>query len=93
MAKVQLDGECWLWTGSISRAYGQFRLDNKVHWAHRIAYAIFNGTIPNRMDVHHNCHNALCVNPDHIELLTRGDNATDANKRRVPEVAADKVPF
>lgn len=63
---------CWLWTGAPSRrGYGRFLLDSGVRTlAHRAAWLILKGTIPSGLEVDHLCRVKLCVNPDHLELVT-----------------------
>ena len=64
--------ECWLWTGSVSpEGYGRLG-DNK--YAHRAFYEIFIGGIPTGMDLDHLCRVRRCVNPWHLEPVTRREN-------------------
>lgn len=43
--------------------------------AHRYAYRLWVGEIPDGMEVHHRCRNPLCVRPDHLEIVTPRRNA------------------
>lgn len=78
--KIRGDGECWLWSGSVAGStsrYGIFyagRNRPKVY-AHRWAYELAYGEIPEGLEVHHECRNKLCVNPDHLRLVTRLENS------------------
>lgn len=78
---------CWLWTGSIksSFGYGQFWLSGNV-FAHRAAWLIFKGAIPESVQVLHKCDTPTCVNPGHLYLGTQSRNVKDAydRKRRLP---------
>lgn len=75
-AKVDKTGECWLWTASLSHGYGQFFPGGgKPVGAHRFSYELFSGAIPQGMDVEHRCRNRACVNPFHLRLATRKQNA------------------
>lgn len=78
-SKVDKSGECWLWTGKITRdGYGCFTVHEggktKFHGAHRIAYILENGSIPDGMDIDHTCFVRACVRPDHLRLATRAQN-------------------
>ncbi|ASZ74121.1 HNH endonuclease [Mycobacterium phage Squint] len=50
------------------------RGDNKAYLAHRIAYELAYGPIPEGMTVDHLCHTRLCVNPDHLRVITPAQN-------------------
>ena len=73
-AKVNKTDSCWLWTGSTSRGYGQFRVGNKVVPAHRWAYQQAKGPIPKGLELDHLCRVRHCVNPDHLEAVTNSVN-------------------
>lgn len=70
-------GECW----ETIRNKMQFSYNNKHIIAHRIAYTITYGEIPNGMVVRHKCDNSKCINPGHLELGTHVDNMKDRQER------------
>ena len=70
------DGECWPWLGAQSREYGQFWCGGCLT-AHRIAWELTHGAIPNGLLVLHRCDNPPCCNPAHLWLGTHADNAAD----------------
>ena len=84
--------ECWPWLGGKSSGYGMFAPEPRgLMGAHRYAYMIFIGMVPEGMDLDHQCHSAAvvvgdcqggescphrsCVNPWHLEPVTRKVNS------------------
>lgn len=76
-AKVQKTESCWLWTAYRDEeiGYGQASIDGRPQWAHRVAYRWANGPIPHGMEIDHVCHVRHCVNPEHLRLATKKQNA------------------
>jgi hypothetical protein len=83
-------GRCWEWTDELwSRGYGRLRVGRRHLMAHRVAWEIHFGEIPNETPfVLHNCDNRACVNAPggHLRLGTHQDNMDDmvARKRSRP---------
>jgi hypothetical protein len=79
-AKVLRRGEddCWEWTGNHhSQGYGKVSISHtQTKLAHRVAWELTYGPIPEGMIVRHKCR-GKCVNPRHLELGTDADNARD----------------
>ena len=66
---------CWIWMGAIgSHGYGQVRVQEGTTIVHRILYEEAHGDIPEHLECDHLCRVRCCVNPDHIELVTRREN-------------------
>lgn len=85
-AKVDRSGECWLWQGAtVTGGYGLFRLDGHNQLAHRVAYALTYGPIPDDVLAGHHCDTPACCRPDHLFLGTHLENARDRDsKGRLP---------
>ena len=77
-SKVKKTQDCWIWTASrTDRGYGSFGLDGKVRRAHRVAYELAVGPIPDGMSILHACDNPPCVNPAHLRVGTQVQNMAD----------------
>jgi hypothetical protein len=74
-AKVEQTDGCWLWTAARSGdGYGHIKIDGRMMKAHRVAYEMAHGTIPEGLDVDHLCRQPLCVRPEHLEPVSRRTN-------------------
>ena len=78
--KVRVTTNCWGWTGAIANTgYGQLwsgggRDGGKLLYAHRVAYELLVGPIPEGMELDHLCRNRWCCNPAHLEVVTHQTN-------------------
>lgn len=75
-SKIQQGNDCWPWIGNINRSigYGQYYLNGKTVYPHRLVVETVQGPIPQGMVVDHICHNRACVNPDHLRVVTNKQN-------------------
>lgn len=85
-AKVSEGESCWQWTAATNgRGYGRFShgpMRGQTHeLAHRFAYEALVGPIPVGLTVDHLCENKRCVNPAHMELVTRAENTRRRHER------------
>jgi len=74
-----VESGCWEWQGSLlKKGYGRFGFSSKeVVLAHRFAWELEHGAIPDGQCVLHRCDNPPCCNPAHLFLGTRADNNRD----------------
>ena len=69
---------CWLWRLALyHNGYGRFSIGKKRVRAHRTAWELLRGPIPDDKQVLHHCDVRCCVNPDHLYLGTPQDNTDD----------------
>ncbi len=82
-----MPGGCWYWVGALGSAgYGRFHIQGSGHpgkWglAHRLSWELHVGPIPEGLCVLHHCDVRNCVNPGHLFLGTKGDNARDCARK------------
>ena len=78
-----IDGKgCWLVQGGLtSNGYARIRINKVARLAHRVAYELFYGPIPEKMQVNHHCDVRHCINPKHLFLGTQSDNMRDCKSK------------
>jgi hypothetical protein len=83
---------CWLWRGlCLSKGHGHLSFNGSRNYAHRVSWILHYGEIPFGSCVLHKCDNPPCVNPKHLFLGSRADNARDAaskGRMRAPKAEA-----
>ena len=65
---------CWTWLACRRSGYGLFWVGGKGLQAHRVAYELLVGPIPEGLSIDHLCRNTGCVNPAHLEPVTHKEN-------------------
>ena len=86
---------CWIWMGYVMKnGYGKFGVTrSKSKLAHRVSYELYRNEIPFGLHIDHLCRNRCCVNPSHLETVTRqvntlrgiGVSAVHARKTSCPK--------
>ena len=86
---------CWPWLGGKTQGYGVFSLGEggRKMRAHRFAYETFVGPIPSGMLVDHACRNRSCVNPSHLRLVNRVQNAQNVERTRINSRSGERGVF
>lgn len=80
---------CWEWQAGCNKyGYGKFKRNTQPCRAHRVAWELINGDIPDGLHVLHTCDNRKCCNPKHLFLGTNQDNMDD----KVAKGRQHKVP-
>jgi hypothetical protein len=91
-SKVDKGGpdDCWPWHGTIDGSgygmmgFGTFKAP-VTERAHRLAYFLEHGPVRPKMVIDHLCRNRACVNPGHMEVVTRGENVRRGFPYREPK--------
>ena len=77
-SRVAEGSGCWEWQGTKDRwGYGRLGTKRKFYGAHRVAWELSNGDIPEGLCVLHQYDNPGCCNPAHLFLGTNEDNRND----------------
>ncbi len=83
---------CWIWKGQTSgkpgkgragrgHSYPRMKLDGQTVAVHRVVYTHCYGYIPGKKTIDHKCNNRLCLNPDHLEMVTHKQNCKRRDDR------------
>jgi hypothetical protein len=82
-ARFRMESGCWWWAGALTGAgYGSFRFKGQVWLAHRVAYTLYVGPIPERLVLDHLCYQRACVHPAHLEPVSSEENTRRGHVHR-----------
>ena len=90
---------CLPWTASgVGAGYGQFWVRERMVLAHRFAYEMVVGSIPDGLSLDHLCRVRHCVNPDHLEPVTQKENVLrgvnfNSTKANCPKCGGAYTPY
>jgi len=75
---------CWLWLGGSKLDRTGLRTSGFAgrSSAYRYAYEEFVGPIPAGSVIDHVCEDPMCVNPEHLEAVSNGENIRRAHAAR-----------
>lgn len=77
------DDECWPWQGKLnSLGYASLSVDGWTVMAHRFAWELLVGPIPDGLTIDHRCFNRACCNPHHMDVVSQAENNRRAARIR-----------
>ena len=73
--RVDKTEDCWIWTGANNgNGYGRLSVDGRLQYAHRWAYQLTHGEIPDDLVIDHLCRTRACVRPEHLQAVPAAVN-------------------
>lgn len=71
--------QCWLWKLADSGTgrgggYPRMKLNNHTCAVHKVSFVNAHGYVPGNKQIDHKCRNRMCVNPDHLEMVSHIEN-------------------
>lgn len=75
---------CWEWQGFLQNGYGFFWMNGRSMRPQRFSFTYFTSkVVPSGFDLDHLCRNRKCVNPNHLEIVTRRENLRRGSPKRL----------
>ena len=86
------DSGCWEWQRAKNNSgYGTLTVAGRTRYAHRLAFELGVGPIPDGQDVMHRCDNPACINPEHLATGTRADNMRDCSQKGRAKIPSPRM--
>jgi hypothetical protein len=90
---IMRESGCWEWQQHLNRGYGVFTVHGKAKMAHRVMWELVGHKVDLSLELDHICNNRKCVNPKHLQEVTRQVNllrsgsqsALNARKKTCPK--------
>ena len=77
LSRIEVTDGCWIFRGGSGLSgnnYTTIMIGGRYVYAHRFAYEMFVGPIPDGMQIDHSCMTKRCVRPDHLSVVTGSEN-------------------
>jgi hypothetical protein len=92
MSRTRVGSGCWQWLGPKNcYGYGTAKMFNVRRMAHRLAYELFRGEIPEGKCLDHVCRKRDCVNPEHLRVVTNRENLFAPRSQSPAKVNSEKT--
>lgn len=88
---INAETGCWVWNKPLKGGYGLVRWKGRRLKAHRLVYELNKGDIPIGLDLDHLCRNPACVNPDHLEPVTKKENTRRGESTKINTEIARQI--
>jgi hypothetical protein len=80
---------CWIWMGATDECgYGRVKFEGSNRKVHRVIYEMMMSPLEEGITIDHKCRVRCCVNPDHFDLVSPGENTRRGNVTRFANPAA-----
>jgi hypothetical protein len=82
---------CWNFTSSTRGGYGRLHYRGRMLNTHRVVWEMWNGPVPDGLQLHHECANKGCCNPGHLAAVTAKEHYVDLTPRHITYTNARKT--